>query len=344
MTGSTLEAGFAAAMDRLAAQGAWPGAVAVSGGGDSLALMHLLAAWATARRLPAPVVISVDHRLQRGSAKMAEDVLARARKAGLKAHLLSAKGPAPQSDIEAEARRRRFSLIGPWLTRHKLATLYLGHTEDDQAETFLLRLGRGSGLDGLSGMRMLAPFPLPGFAGLRLARPLLEASRADLRAWLGAKGLSWLEDPMNSEGRFARVKLRALAPVFAEAGLSVRRIADAARHLARAREALDLMTEAVLARAVKSVPDAVLVDPHALVAAPREIGLRALARLLMGTGEGAYRPRFEKLEALFDRLALGRLGGGATLGGCRIGPAPRRLQVFGPQTLVLTRESSRSRT
>jgi tRNA(Ile)-lysidine synthase len=87
-----------------------------------------------------------------------------------------------------------------------------------------------------------------------------------------------------------------------------------------------------------------LLDPEALAAAPREIGLRALAGLLGTTSGESYRPRFQALERLFDRLAGGTLGGGATLHGCRIGPAPRRLAVFGPKTLVITRESSRGRS
>lgn len=334
-------------MDRLALQGAWPGAVAVSGGGDSLALMHLLADWAKARGLPPPLVLSVDHGLRKDSAKDARQVVRWAKDAGLKAHILVAKGARPKADIEAQARAARFALMGAWLRRHRIAALYVGHTVDDQAETFLLRLARGSGLDGLSAMRPLSPFPLAGFEGHVVVRPMLGLGRAALRGWLTARGLAWLEDPMNQETRFARTRIRNLAAQLAEAGLSPGRIADAADHLARAREALDLVTDAVLARAAQIHPqkgaanEAILLDAKALAAAPREVGLRALASLLMRLSEQDYRPRFEALERLFDRICGRQLGGGATLSGCRIGPAPRRLQAFGPQTLVLARESSR---
>ena len=218
----------------------------------------------------------------------------------------------------------------------------MGHTLEDQAETFLLRLGRGSGLDGLSAMRTLAPFPLPEFADLNLARPLLKVGRARLRAYLKSRDQIWLEDPMNSEARFARSRIRGLMPALEAAGLSALRISDAASHLARARLALELATEAVLARA--AVPDhgRVLVDAKALLAAPREVGLRALAALLMVVSGEAYRPRFEALERLFDAIGQGRLAGGATLHGCRLFPAPRGSQVFGSQTLVFTKESSRA--
>jgi tRNA(Ile)-lysidine synthase len=319
----------------------WPGAVAVSGGADSLSLMHLLADWAKASKRAPPLVLSVDHGLRPGSAKDARQVAAWARAIGLKAHVLTHKGAAPGSDIEAAARQARYALMGKFLARHKLAALYVGHTQGDQAETLLLRLARGSGLDGLAAMTPLAPFPQPGFAGLQVARPLLGLARAEVRADLARRGQPWLEDPMNSDTRFARTRMRALLPALEEAGLSPQRIADAAAHLARARAALELASEAVLARAVVRDGPRLLLDARALAAAPRELGLRSLATLLMAVSGQAYRPRFEALERLFDRLAGGGLAGGATLHGCRLAPAPRRWRHFGPQTLVLTPEGSR---
>jgi tRNA(Ile)-lysidine synthase len=326
----------------MAALGApWPGAVALSGGGDSLALMHLLADWAKARGVQPPAALIVDHALRKGSAAEARKAAAFARKAGLAAHILTRKGPAPKSGIEASARDARYGLMGAWLKKHGIATLYVGHTLDDQAETFLLRLGRGSGLDGLSAMRALAPFPFDGFSDLNLARPLLGTSRIRLRAYLKNRGQDWLEDPMNSEARFARSRIRSLMPALEAAGLSPIRIADAAAHLARARAALETATEAVLARVAKPDGNRMLLDAKALMAAPREVGLRALAALLMAVSGEPYRPRFDALERLFDSIAAGKLGGGATLHGCRVFPAPRASQAFGAETLILSRESSR---
>ena len=319
----------------------WPGAVALSGGGDSLGLMHLLADWAKARGLAPPVALVVDHALRKESASEARQAASFARKAGLAAHILTRKGPVPKSGIEAAARDARYGLMGAWLKKHGIATLYVGHTLDDQAETFLLRLGRGSGLDGLSAMRALAPFPTSDFGDLNLARPLLGISRAGLRAYLKDRGQAWLEDPMNSETRFARSRIRGLMPALEAAGLSPSRIADAAAHLARARAALELATEAVLARVAQPDGDRMLLDATALMAAPREVGLRALAALLMGVSAEPYRPRFEALERLFDSIASGKLGRGATLHGCRVFPAPRAVRAFGPETLILARESSR---
>jgi tRNA(Ile)-lysidine synthase len=119
------------------------------------------------------------------------------------------------------------------------------------------------------------------------------------------------------------VRIRKAAAALEAAGLSSARIAAAAGHLARAREALETMTQAVLSRAVRQIDGGVLVDPAALTAAPREVGLRALASVLTSVSGQAYRPRFEALERLFDRVATDRVGGGVTLHGCHICPAAK---------------------
>lgn len=298
--------------------------MAVSGGSDSLALMHLLAAWARARDLPAPVVLTVDHGLRKSSARDARQVLAWAKAAGLKAHLLSWRGAKPESGVEAAAREARYRLMGGWLVRQGITTLFVGHTQDDQAETFLLRLARGSGLDGLAAMQSVAPWPVPGFDTLSLRRPLLSFTRADLRVHLDDLRQPWLDDPMNDDPAFDRVKLRQARAALEKAGLSAARIASAAAHLARARAALEVMTQAVLERASYPLGRGFVLDPAVLAAAPREVGLRALASLLQAAGGQTYRPRFESLERLFDRIAAGTLGQGATLHGCHIRPAARR--------------------
>lgn len=319
----------------------WPGAVAVSGGGDSLALMHLLAGWARARKKPAPLVLTVDHGLRKQSAGDAKQVARWAKALNLTCEILTAKGPKPKADLEAWARQARYALLGAALRSHGLATLYLAHNRDEQAETFLLRLARGSGLDGLSAMQPRAPYPLPGFEGLTLARPLLGVSRRELRDYLTSQDQPWLEDPMNSETRFARARIRALLPALEQAGVTSQRIAEACAHLSRARAALESATRALLQKASATRGEVLLLDAKSLAAAPREIGLRALADLLQAVGGQGYRPRFEALERLYARASSkSGFGGGVTLHGCRIGPASARHREFGPDTLVITKESS----
>jgi len=336
----SLEARFAGAMDALVAMGApWPGAVAVSGGGDSVALMHLLASWARKRKRPAPPIVTVDHGLRAGSDGDARKVMRWAKSAGLKSHALRWEGPHPRSDIEAAARQARYRLMGEWARANNIRALYVAHTLDDQAETFLLRLIRGSGLDGLSAMRTVAPYPIPGFRELHLVRPLLSFERGHVRAHLKARKFEWVEDAMNEDERFARVRVRKSWPALEKAGLSKHRLAMAAAHLARARDALEMVTDAVFRRAVRPARSGVHVDGAALVGAPREIGLRTLAQLLQLVGQKSYRPRFERLERLYDVIAQGTIGGGCTLHGCRIAFVPKKDGAFGAGTLAIVPEN-----
>jgi len=306
--------------------------------------MHLLRAYAAANKLTPPVVLTVDHGLRKSSARDAKKVAAWAKQAGLRVQVLTWQGKKPASGIEAAAREARYRLMGTWLSKNKIATLFLGHTQDDQAETFLLRLARGSGLDGLAGMGACAPWPVPGFPQLVLARPLLGFRRDHLRDYLGSKAQAWLDDPMNQDPAFDRVKIRKAQAALSDAGLSVARIAAAASHLARARECLEIMMQAVLERAARKAENrtgGILLDPSALAAAPREAGLRALAAVLMAVGGEAYRPRFESLERLFDQITGAKLGGGATLHGCHIRPVIKADRAFAPFRLAVVPESPR---
>jgi len=321
--------------------GTWPGAVAVSGGGDSVALMRLLADWAKAQNNTPPVVLTVDHGLQPDSHKNAEQARKLARGLGLSMQVLLWKGPKPSADIEAEARTARYRLMASWCREHHVGALYLAHTLDDQAETFLLRLARGSGLDGLSAMKPVSALPIPEFAEITLVRPLLDIRRAELREFLNSRGLQWSEDPMNTDPRFARSRLRAAWPQLTALGLLPTRIADAARHLGRAREALETITAEFLQRGVRHQSGAALLDPIRLKLLPREIGMRSLATLLCLVSGEEYRPRFESLERLFDSIVGAELNGGATLHGCIVAPAPVRDQVFGTATLTISREAER---
>jgi tRNA(Ile)-lysidine synthase len=304
--------------------------------------MHLLHDWSKVEGVAAPIVLTVDHGLQPHSKAHARHVLRWAKALGLKAAVLSWEGAKPDADIEAAAREARYRLMGEWCRAHGIAALYAGHTRDDLAETFLLRLARGSGLDGLAAMRPIAPYPVAGFKELRIVRPMLGLEREVLRTYLTVRGQEWIEDEMNRDPRFSRVRIRDTMTVLEQAGLSASRIADAANHLGRAREALEMVTAAVLTRACRNDGGQVLVETSALRAAPREVGLRALSRLLMAVSEQAYGPRFERLERLFDSIVDESLGAGRTLHGCRIAPARGSDAYFGTGTLLIAPEKPRS--
>jgi len=191
-------------------------------------------------------------------------------------------------------------------------------------------------------MRPVAPYPVGGFKELRVVRPMLGIERGALRTYLTAREQEWIEDEMNRDPRFSRVRIRDTITVLEQAGLSASRIADAANHLGRAREALETVTAAVLTRACRSDGGRVLVETSALRSAPREVGLRALSRLLMAVSDQAYGPRFERLERLFDSIVDESLGGGRTLHGCRIAPARGSDAYFGTDTLLIAPEKPRS--
>jgi len=287
-----------------------------------------------------PVLI-VDHGLRETSAREAKLVAEWAERAGLKAHVLTWRGRKPRANVEEKARNARYALMGDWCVANHVAQLLVAHTSDDQAETFLLRLGRGSGVDGLSAMGERAPFPLSGYR-VDLIRPLLDTGRKELRDYLKAQGADWLEDPMNADSRFARTRIRDLLPRLESAGVSVSRIAKAAAHLSRARAALDEATAAFLAEHTRPHPQALLVDAQALRSAAREIGLRVLSSCLLRVGGATYRPRFERLEPLYDALISPGFEDARTLAGCRVGLAPKARRIFGAGTLEIRREGPRS--
>ena len=304
-------------------------AAAVSGGADSLALAILLRDWAASRAGTAAgtaagtvVALIVDHGLRPESAAEARRVRAQLLSEGLEAQVLRWRGPKPGANLQAAARAARYRLLEDWCARRTILHLALAHHLDDQSETLLLRLGRGSGLDGLAAMAPLVERPR-----VRRLRPLLSVPRARLKAFLEARGLDWVEDPANRDPAHARVRLRQLAPSLAREGLTAERLAGASRHLARARAALEAATAELLARAVAPDPAGFAwLDPGPWSQAPCEVRLRALARILMMAGGADYTPRLDSLERLAARLVAG-LERGATLAGCRVLPRRGRLLV-----------------
>jgi tRNA(Ile)-lysidine synthase len=190
-------------------------------------------------------------------------------------------------------------------------------------------------------MQPLSALPVPEFSHITLVRPLLPFAREELREFLAGEKGWWTEDIMNADPRFARARIRAAWPELVALGLTPQRLADAAWHLGRARVALDALTEDFLRRGARLAGNTAALDPLRLKMLPRELGLRVLAKLLSLVSGEEYRPRFDSLERLFDAILGGGLGGGATLHGCIVAPAPVRDQIFGSATIVISREEGR---
>ncbi|MGE5478535.1 MAG: tRNA lysidine(34) synthetase TilS [Bacteroidales bacterium] len=296
-------------------------AVAVSGGADSLCLARLAHGWAVASGGQA-VALTVDHGLRPEAAAEAVQVGTWLRAQGMDHHVLRWDGAKPAADIQAAARAARYALLEGWCAAHGILHLLLAHHQDDQAETLLLRLARGSGVDGLAAMA-----PVSETFSLRLLRPFLGVPRARLTATLAAQGQGWLEDPSNRNAAFARVRMRNLMPVLEGEGMAASRLAATARRLGRARAALeDSVAEAAAGHVEMHAAGYAVVAADAFRQLSEEVGLRLLARLVQAIGGASHPPREERVAALHARLS--RDGAcAATLAGCRLVPWRGRLLV-----------------
>jgi tRNA(Ile)-lysidine synthase len=333
-----------------------PLAVAVSGGPDSVALMHLVADWLKGRSRvsrdptrPEPVVIvTVDHGLRPESAREAAWVGARAASLGLPHVTLQWKGAKPATGVQEAARKARLALLAEFAGREDLERpreILLAHHLDDQAETLLMRLARGSGIDGLSAMRevetrtwLRLAHPVVERAVL-FRRPLLTISKARLVATLEVAGVPYLRDPSNDEPRFERVRLRAAAPFLGSLGLSNDQLATAARRLQAARRALGEEQCRLARSAVTLEHDALAcIDMVKLRNASSEVALRLLQTLIQILGGREEPPRRRQLEPIAAWLRTPSRGS-FTLAGAMIEPAPRKTHQG--DHLVIYREPGR---
>lgn len=313
-----------------------PLALAVSGGPDSMALLHLVATWVaepgTAHRqrmgLVPLVVLTVDHRLRSESSEEAAWVKAEAAALGLRHETLTWDAPKPATALQVAAREARYGLIDGYLDRELQERhvpvkrhIVVGHHEDDQAETVLMRLARGSGLDGLSGMRDEEHVrSADGASSYTIVRPLLRTSKARLIATLQAAGRAWKEDPSNYASEFERVRVRQALETLRGLGIGSAEIGRSAWRLSRARRAVLAGAEAAASRLVKLHRGLLAeIDAAGLAEIPEEYAVRIFAGLLRAFGGEAPPARLSQIELLAVRMSE-RSGAthAETLGGCRI--------------------------
>ncbi len=321
-----------------------PIAVAVSGGADSMALMHL--AQRALALVPPPdqpahsdrprlLVLTVDHGLRPDSADDADWVADQAEDVGLPCKVLKWGGRKPSKGIQAAARAARYRLLHEALVEEAKPYdsherwLLTAHHQEDQAETFVMRLARGSGIDGLSAMQemtTLSPAPTPDAATsgrMTIRRPLLDVPKSRLIATLEAAGLSWREDPSNEREDFERVRIRKALAILADVGVTSDAIARSAARLSRARRAIERQTAEAVAGSVEW-HDGVFgsVALAVLAGLPEEITIRVLSRLIDAFGGDAPAAQLSEIEALAERVLATTErtwpARAATLGGCRL--------------------------
>jgi len=278
--------------------------LAVSGGPDSTALMILAARWRDALKArPKLIAVTVDHRLRKESRCEAAAVARLARKLKIAHRTLRWRGRKPATGLQEAARAARYRLLADAARKARAAHVLTAHTLDDQAETVLIRMSRGSGLTGLGAMNRLSILPQGGEDGITLVRPLLDIPKARLIATLRGAKIPYADDPSNRDPRFTRARLRAMMGVLAGEGLNASRLAQLARRLKRADAAIEAAVDRATAELMLELPQSgsVAIESRRFVDLPAEIALRLLARALTGAGdEGPV--ELGKLEALKSAL------------------------------------------
>lgn len=274
-------------------------AVAVSGGPDSMALLHALSAWG-AQNAKNIHVLTVDHGLREAAKQEAIDVAS-----WVKEHegnhvqhkILTWEGDKPTSAVLEEARDARYDLLAQYCTDHDIQTLFVAHHQDDQAETFLIRLSKGSGLDGLAGMDGLHPFR----EGLKIARPFLDVTKDDLIDYCTHHHVSFASDPTNDDTHYLRPRLRQSMAILQEEGLTAKRLSTLSRRLRRARTALEEITEEAYKRCLLAqTKEDLTLDVEVLKNETEEIAFRVFQKAVLELrGRDGYGVRMERLENLF---------------------------------------------
>jgi tRNA(Ile)-lysidine synthase len=278
--------------------------LAASGGPDSTALLVLAARWrANLKQGPRLLAVTIDHALRPESRGEARTVKRVAQGLGIAHRTIRWTGPKPTTGIQAAARRARYRILAEAARKAGARHILTAHTLDDQAETILFRLARGSGLAGLSGMARLAPLPWEGGA-LVLVRPFLDVAKSRLIATVEAADTPCIEDPSNTDPRFARARLRKIMPLLATEGLDAGKLAMLARRVTRSEAAHEIAVQEALSRVSLtqwSNSGPIMLDRQQFATLPAEVALRLLGRAIGRVGdEGPV--ELGKLEALFDAI------------------------------------------
>jgi len=247
------------------------------------------------------IAVTVDHGLRKEAAREALAVKRLARKLGVAHRTLRWNGRKPMTGIQEAARMARYLLLAEAARKAGARHVLTAHTLDDQAETVLFRLARGSGLRGLRGMARVAPVPAGRKSEPVIVRPLLGLPKSRLLATLRGAKFSFADDPSNRDPRFARPRMRELMDSLAAEGLHARRLATLARRLARADQTIERVVDAAAAQLARREAGTVVFSAR-FSYLPAEVALRLLGRAIAQVGnEGPV--ELGKLETLHEALA-----------------------------------------
>jgi tRNA(Ile)-lysidine synthase len=287
-------------------------AVGLSGGPDSMALLWLLSQWGGA---PIHALI-VDHNMRPNSADEARLVATRVAEWPNVTPVILTRPKAEATKLMEAAREDRYALMADYCASHNIRHLALGHHRDDVVETFLFRLAKGSGLDGLAGILPVASYN----AELTILRPLLAHPKNALIATCDTQRVSYVVDPTNSNLSFSRNRLRAAMDVLEAEGLTAQRLSHTAQRIGRAREALDFYADEFSQKhLLEKDENSITFDYEAFAKQPLETQRRVLQNAIQNLKGGrSYAPRMLSLEEVVFQLSTNRLFKAMTCGGCVI--------------------------
>ncbi len=284
-------------------------AVAVSGGGDSLALLHLLAETCQSHALTLKVV-TVDHGLRDESRVEAEWVGKASHQLGLPHKILSWT-PIKTGNLQNLARRARYQMMADWAKSEAIRLVALGHTKNDQAETVMMNLARGSGIDGLSAMtETIERYDIVWI------RPFLHHSRSELRGFLNQRGIKWIDDPSNDDDQFDRIKARRLIERTSAIGLGIDQLSATASRLQSSRVVLETAADKAANECASCGEFGEIIFTKKFWHLPIDLQLRISADALRAVSGNEYRPRRASLMAALDTIKTNKV----TLSGCVIEP------------------------
>ncbi|MFC1659591.1 tRNA lysidine(34) synthetase TilS [Pseudomonadota bacterium] len=288
-------------------------AVAVSGGIDSTALVLLVNDFIKKKKNKIHLVaLTIDHKLRECSTKEAKFVQELMSRHEIEHHILTWEGQEVTSNIEFQARQARYSLLTNFCKEKEIKCLLVGHHKQDQAENFLIRLFRGSGIDGLASMKNESEIN-----GVKILRPLLDIRKEELMEYLIDSEIKWVEDESNNDEKFLRNKIRKFLNSFKDKNNIIDRINSSVNTIATVKEIIE---QNLLERSkgiVQNFPEGYIkIEKNKFTELDKELGFRLLSWVLMEVSGNRYKPRFEKLKELYEHIIFNKKIKPRTFYGC----------------------------
>lgn len=292
--------------------------VAVSGGGDSMALLRLMVGWGQELGVRVSAV-TVNHGLRPEAAREAQFVGETCEKLKVQHTTLNWTGWSGAGNMQDAARRARYGLMADWAKEREINTIALGHTADDQAETFFMRLARASGIDGLTGMQRRRQSN-----GITWVRPLLMQERFELRQYLRDLRQPWIDDPSNDDEAYDRVKARKAMAALTDLGIDTHVVGRVMDHLSQVQSALDIATHDHAIDCMVEDNGDLVIDRKRFATAAPEVNRRLIAHALKWIAASDYGPRGMKLQEFMSSMLRGK---DATLHGVRLSSDSQHLRL-----------------